>query len=481
MIRSRLSKSLDEDALKLTSSLEHDKYIFKYDILVDYAHVLGLLKVGLISREDAKRIFEALREVEKLGLEKLVGEDVHEAIESKVVEIAKESGMKMHTARSRNDEVATCLRLFAREKIIEILSELLELRKTFLEKAREYFDCIMPGFTHLQYAQPTKLSHYLIAYHDAIKRDFERGLEVFGRVNKSPLGGAAFASTPHKLDREYVADLLGFDGVVENSMDASASRDFLIESLFFSTSVMLDLSRFCEEIILWASEFNFVELPDEFSSSSSIMPQKKNPDVAEIIRAKAGKSVGYLASACTILKALPYAYNRDFQEMNSLLYVSMNECLLSVRTFRKMFSALKFKEEVMREKASKGLTLATDLADLLVKKGVPFRLSHKIVGSLVKKNKIPPKAEELVKEVESFGVKIEVLEEELKEWLDVEKSLERRKNIGGTAKEELERMIKEREREISEDEEKLKVLKSRIEERINFLMSEVERVCSGRE
>jgi len=319
----RRLKEMDKLAVKLTTSMDHDKYIFYYDILVDYAHVLTLYKSGIISREDLTKILRALKKVKEEGFEKLPkAEDVHEAIEKRVIEIAGNSGKKMHTGRSRNDEIATCLRLFARDKLLDLATSLLELRAVIIKKAEEN-DTIMPGFTHMQYAQPTRLSHYLIAYHDMFDREFERLLNCLKRVNLSPLGSAAFASTSFNLDRVYTASLLGFSGVVENSMDAVSSRDFLIESVFVAASTLLDLSRICEEIILWASEFNFIDLPDEYASISSIMPQKKNPDVAEILRAKAGKMIGYLTSAMSIYKALPFAYNRDFQEMNQILYHSL--------------------------------------------------------------------------------------------------------------------------------------------------------------
>ena len=316
MIRSRLSKEMDADALKLTTSMDFDWNIFQYDILVDYAHVLMLFKTGHLNENELRYIIKALKTVEKMGFDNLPkGEDVHEAIEAAVIELT-EFGKKMHTARSRNDEIATCLRLFARDKILEILSDLAELRSVLLKKASEYKDIVCRRLPDQKYAQPTKLSHHLIAYHDMVERDFQRFLDAFKRINKSPLGSAAFVSTSFNIDRNITAKLLGFEGLIENSMDAVASRDFLIEFVSCCSLLMLSFSRICEEIILWSSEFGFVELPDEFASSSSIMPQKKNPDVAEIIRAKAGRVIGNLTAVMAIYKALPFTYNRDFQHFH---------------------------------------------------------------------------------------------------------------------------------------------------------------------
>ncbi len=476
-VRSRLERDMDENALKLTSSMDFDEHIFHYDIIVDYAHVIMLEKQGIISRESARKILKALRKIEHEGFESLSKkfEDVHEAIEARVIEIAGGDGKRMHTARSRNDEIATCLRLFSRDRIIDILAEILNLRSVLLKKASEYRNAVMPGFTHLQYAQPTKLSHHMIAWHDMIWRDFERFVNAYSRVNLSPLGSSAFSGTSFPVDREFTAELLGFGGIVENSMDAVSSRDFLIECVFACSSLMLSFSRICEEIILWASEFGFVELPDEFASSSSIMPQKKNPDVAEIIRAKAGRIVGMLTSAMTIYKAMPFAYNRDFQEMNRVLFDVMNETLLSCRVLTGMIEKIEFNRDAMREKAGKGFSTATDLANLLVVKGVPFRTAHRIVGDLAKAGNHIPSAEKLKEVCMKHGVDAGIDEEELKRAMLPELSLERKTSPGGTSDENIRRMIESRAGAIRDDENRVAEMKKKINEAMERLYEMVKR------
>lgn len=475
-VRSRLEGRMNEDALKLTTSMDFDENIFQYDILVDYAHVIMLERSGIIGRDSAVKILRALREVERSGFESLSREyeDVHEAIEAKVIELAGDDGKKMHTARSRNDEVATCLRLFARDRILELLSALLELRSVLLRKAKENVNAVMPGFTHLQYAQPTKLSHHLLAYHDMIERDFQRLLDAFRRVNLSPLGSSAFAGTSFPVDRRLVADLLGFDGVVENAMDGVSSRDFLIESVFACTSLMLSFSRICEEIVLWASEFEFVTLPDEFASSSSIMPQKKNPDTAEIIRAKAGRMVGDLAGVMAIYKAMPFAYNRDFQEMNRVMFQAMNEALLAARVMAGLMDSVEFRTDVMGSKAGKGFSVATEIANLLVQKGVPFRTSHRIVGELAKRGIYRPDAETLMAIAREFGVEVEVTQEEVEAASIPELVVEQRESEGGTSERNILAMIEKRVGRIREDEVRITSIRARISESLKRLYEEVD-------
>lgn len=443
MLRSRLKEEMNKLAFEY--SLSKDEKIFYYDILVDIAHVLGLLKCGHISEGDARSIIKALIEVRDAGYNSLpTCEDVHEAIEYAVTK-KTEAGKKMHTARSRNDEVATCLRMFARDRLLSLAYSLLELREVLLKIAEENIDVIMPGFTHLQYAQPTKLSHHIIAYHDMLERDFKRVVEVFRRVNLCPLGCSAFASTSFKLDRFYVAELLGFDGIVENCCDGVSSRDFLIESVFVATSVMLSLSRIAEEIVLWCSEFNFIELPDEFASTSSVMPQKKNPDIAELIRARTGKLIGNLTAVATIYKAMPFTYNRDFQEMNNILFESLEIAEKSVIVMARMLEKIKFNKEIMLEKVFKNYTYATEVADSITKAGVPFRDSHKIVGRLIR-DRLELNAKNIKKVAKELGYDIEVKIE-----LDPEKIVEDRRNIGGTSKEEIERMINVRKEKLDND------------------------------
>ncbi len=470
VVRSRLKREMDRLALDFSSSLEQDKKIFYYDILVDLAHVLGLLKCGHISKEDAKAIIKALFEIRDEGYDSLPKdcEDVHEAIEAEVTRRTP-AGKKMHTARSRNDEVATCLRMFARDKLLSLAFSLLELRRVLLNIAEEHIDTVMPGFTHLQYAQPTVLAHWMLAYHDMIERDFERVMDAFERINSSPLGSAAFAGTSFELDRRYTAELLGFDDVVENSCDAVASRDFLIESVFVSASAMLSLSRIAEEIILWCSEFGFIELPDEYASSSSIMPQKKNPDIAELIRAKAGRVLGNLAGVMSIYKAMPLTYNRDFQEMNPIMFESLEDADVATILMARMLERIEFKREVMLEKALKGFANATEVADLITKKGVPFRDAHKIVGRLVAEG-LEFSAENIRNVAEDFGYSIQLSDDELK--FDAKNIVENRRNLGGTSKLEITRMIEERRKKLEDDRDALAKIIDRISQRLERLYEE---------
>ncbi|AAB90359.1 argininosuccinate lyase [Archaeoglobus fulgidus] len=473
---SRMKKGMDPKALKLSSSIEHDKNIFLYDILVDVAHVLTLKKGGYLSEEEAKEIILALKKVKDSGFrEDWPYEDVHEAIEAEVTKITPH-GAKMHTGRSRNDEVATCLRMFARDHLLNLAEAILNALDVLIKKA-EKSHFLMPGFTHLQYAQPTRLSHHLLAYHDMLSRDFERAIEAFRRVNKSPLGSAAFASTGYSLDRVYAARLLGFDGVVEHSEDAVASRDFVIESIFVAAEAMLSISRIAEEIVLFSSEFGFITLPDEFSSTSSIMPQKKNPDIAELLRANAGKIAGNLTSAMMIYKATPFSYNRDFQEMNPLLYESLKRTHLAVEVFASMMGKIKFNPEITERKASKGFATATELADMLVMKyGVPFRMAHRIVGRLAAKELERPTASDVNSAAKELGVEINVRDEDVLEALDVEKVVENRGNLGGTSKAEVERMIKARKSDLKDRKTLLRKLRGEVKMGLKMLYDEAKKL-----
>ncbi len=472
MLRSRMKKEMDKIALLFSTSIDHDENIFYYDILVDLAHVVTLHKSGYLSTHEAKEIIEALKKIRDSGFNPNWSyEDVHEAIEAEVTKITK-YGMKMHTGRSRNDEIATCLRMFARDYLLNIAEDIVELQKAVLSLTKK--DCIMPGFTHLQYAQPTRLSHHLLAYFDMLDRDFQRCIEAFKRANLSPLGSAAFASSPYSYDRHLAAHLLGFDGVVEHSEDAVATRDFSIESIFVATSLLMTLSRIAEEIILFSSEFNFIELPDEFSSTSSIMPQKKNPDIAELVRATAGRMIGNLTASLAIYKALPFSYNRDFQEMNSILYESLKKADLACQVMAGLLSKVEFKPEVLEKKAGSGFTAATQLADMLViKHNVPFRLAHRIVGRLAMEGKTSPTAEDLKEAAKEFGVEIDVKEEDVRDAIDLKKIVDSRKNVGGTSSEEVKRMISKREEKVVQNERKVKIFRDRIASKLQTLYREV--------
>lgn len=473
MLRNERLREMDEKAKKFSSSIEHDLHIFHYDILVDIAHVLNLLKGNYLSKKEALEIIEALNTVARSGYKSWDFEDVHEAIEAEVTKIT-EAGKKMHTGRSRNDEVATCLRMFARDHLLEIAEKLVALQSTILEIA-EKNDAIMPGFTHLQFAQPTRVSHHLLMFHDLFERDFERVLEVYRRVNKCPLGASAFAGTSYKIDREFVAKILGFDGILEHSEDAVASRDFLIDSIYVCTSIMLNISRIAEEIVIFAA-LGLIELPDEFASTSSIMPQKKNPDIAELLRAKAGKIIGNLISAATIYKATPFSYNRDFQEMNTILYDSMKITIENLDVFQRMISKLKFNEDLMKKKSVEGFAVATELADMLVIDfGIPFRVAHKILGRIAAK-KVAPSVQEIESVAKEFGFEIRIPEEKFAEAVDVEKAVERRQTIGGTKSSEVKRMLDFRKERLNRKRNKIKKIKRRIKIALDLMEKEVKKI-----
>lgn len=471
MFRKERLKEMDREALKFTSSIEHDENIFYYDVLVDVAHVLCLHRSGYLTNQEALEIINALKIVLKEAYSKEF-EDIHEAIEAKVTEITRE-GKRMHTGRSRNDEIATCLRLFARDNLLRIAEEILEVQGTILDLV-ERSDAIMPGFTHLQFAQPTRLSHHLLTYYELLENDFERTIEAFKRSNLCPLGSSAFASTSYNLDREFVARLLGFDGVLEHSEFAVSTRDFLIETIFSCAMTMLNVSRIAEELIIF-STLGFVEIPDEFSSTSSIMPQKKNPDVAELLRAKAGRVIGDLTSAMSIYKGLPFSYNRDFQEMNSILYDSMKTTISSLRVLSGMLRGIKFNKEALEAKATEGFSIATEIADMLVRDfRIPFRDAHRIVAKLVLKAEFNAKSVEKV--AKEFGYEIRVEEEKLMDAMDARKAVERRKIIGGTAKEEVTRMLKVRREKILKHRRQVLRLKRKIESKLRLLEKEVEKI-----
>ncbi|MEM1578252.1 MAG: argininosuccinate lyase [Archaeoglobaceae archaeon] len=473
MLRNERLREMDEKAKKFSSSIEHDLHIFYYDILVDIAHVLNLLKSNYLSKKEALEIIEALNTIAKTGYKKWDFEDIHEAIEAEITKVT-EAGKKIQTGRSRNDEVATCLRMFARDHLLEIAEKIVALQSTILEIA-EKNDLIMPGFTHLQFAQPTRVSHHLVMFHDLFERDFERVLEAYRRVNKCPLGASAFAGTSYNLDREFVAKILGFDGLLENSEDAVASRDFLIESIYVCTSIMLNVSRIAEEIVIFAA-LGLIELPDEFASTSSIMPQKKNPDIAELLRAKTGKLIGNLTSAATIYKATPFSYNRDFQEMNSILYESMKVTIESLEVFLRMLSKLKFNAELMRKKSVEGFAVATELADMLVRDfGIPFRVAHRIVGRIASKN-ATPSAQEIESIAKEFGYEIRIPEERFNEAMDVEKAVERRQTIGGTRGSEVKRMLDFRKEKLNGKRRKIKKMRRKIEIALEFMGKEVKKI-----
>lgn len=385
----RLGKGMTEDAATYTSSLEFDKYIFEADIKCNMAHTTMLAQEGIIEKETAEKILNALNELEKEGIGALdmdpSVEDIHMALENYVTEkVGKEAGF-MHTAKSRNDQVATDLRIVLRGKIKEIQEDILDFISGLANLAFQHTETVIIGYTHLQHAQPTTFGHHLMAYAHSLKRDYERLKDTYKRVNINPLGSAAMTTTSFPINREITTEILGFDSIMENSMDAVGSRDFIAETVFDLSMLVTTLSKICEEMVLWSThEFGLIEISDEFSSTSSIMPQKKNPDVAEIARAKTAVLYGELNIILTILKAIPYTYNRDLQEITPHLWNGVETAHSTLNIVKTMLLSVKINKERGLELAGANFATATDLADVIVReKQMPFRIAHKIVGRMV--------------------------------------------------------------------------------------------------
>jgi len=439
-----------QDVLEYLSSREADRRIFHSDLLVDRAHLLMLREQDLISREICSRIMAAIDDLMDEGPQALgPGEDVHEAIEASILQKVGPEGGRMHTGRSRNDEVATCIRLSLREEMLSLMVGQLGLLKTMLRLAEENVESVIPGFTHTQHAQPTTLAHHLLSHADAAARDLARLEEAYARVNQSPLGAAAFASTGFKIDRSLTARLLGFEGLVENSMDAVSTRDFILEVISDLAILMVNLSRLAEELVLWStSEFGYLELDNLYASTSSIMPQKKNPDTAELARSKSGSVLGSLVAALSISKALPMSYNRDLQEMTPHLWRAVDWTASTVRILDGCLSTLKFNKERLEKSSGAGFSTATEIADSLVRTtGMPFRTAHSIVGRIAASGGRPVLADLDRVALEMAGYEVSqkgFSQQDLERALDPRSNVALRANTGGPAPEETERMIKAR-------------------------------------
>ena len=362
------------------SSLAADERIFHADLAVDRAHVVMLAEQGIVDDDTAGDILQALDDVEDAGHGALPeGEDVHEAIESAVIDRVGPDGGKMHTARSRNDEVATCIRHRLREDVLDVVENTIALREALVNVATEHTETVMPGYTHLQPAQPTTVAHYLLSYEAAVARDTARLLDTYDRINQSPLGSAAFAGTPFDIDRERTAELLGFDSVMANSMDASAARDFLAETLSALATHATTLSGLAEDVIIFANK-GYVDLSDDYSSTSSIMPQKKNPDTLELVRGTAGDAVGDLTGLLTTLKGLPRAYNRDLQRAHGHAFDAVDAVANATDVAAGAVATATWNTEVLASEAADGFSTATGVADLLAMAGIPFRTAHEVVA-----------------------------------------------------------------------------------------------------
>ena len=389
MWQGRFKKEEDESVNDFNSSISFDSRMYREDITGSIAHARMLGNTGIIDRGESEKIIAGLKEIlcdiesGKLEFDPKA-EDIHMFVEQVLTERIGDAGKRLHTSRSRNDQVALDIRMYLRNQIDEVYALIKVLAKVIIEKAKANTKTVMPGYTHLQRAQPVTLAHQLLAYAQMLKRDCERLCDCRVRTNIMPLGSCALAGTTYPIDRQSVCDELGFDSVTQNSIDGVSDRDFVLELAFDLSTVMMHLSRFSEEIILWcSSEFGFMELDDAFATGSSIMPQKKNPDIAELVRGKTGRVYGSLTTLLTVMKGLPLAYNKDMQEDKEAIFDALDNTKLCLEIFTKMLDTATFKTDKMRSAAGFGFINATDCADYLVKKGMPFRQAYKIVGELV--------------------------------------------------------------------------------------------------
>lgn len=385
----RFTKETDRMVFDFNASIRFDRKLFRQDIEGSIAHVVMLEKQGILTAGEKDSIVKGLtgiREDVENGILEIdeTQEDIHSFVEACLIARIGDAGKKLHTGRSRNDQVALDMRLYTRERVLETDTLLKELLQALLDVMEKNLHTYMPGFTHLQKAQPTTLAHHYGAYFEMFKRDRGRLKDIFYRMNYCPLGAGALAGTTYPLDRVYTASLLGFEGPTLNSMDSVSDRDYLIEFLSALSTIMMHLSRFCEEIIIWNSnEYRFVEIDDAYSTGSSIMPQKKNPDIAELVRGKTGRVYGALTALLTTMKGIPLAYNKDMQEDKEMAFDAMDTVAQCLMLFTGMIKTMKFRDAIMAQSAMNGFTNATDAADYLVGKGVPFRDAHSIIGRLV--------------------------------------------------------------------------------------------------
>jgi argininosuccinate lyase len=443
----RFNEPTDEFVKIFGASIAFDKILALYDIQGSIAHATMLSEIDVLSSSELNEILKGLTKIKDEIVNDQFNwsidlEDVHMNIESRLIEICGESGKKIHTGRSRNDQVATDIRLYLRDQVLLINNELERLLSALLDLAEQEKETIMPGFTHLQAAQPISFGHHLLAYFEMFKRDRERLYDGFKRINTMPLGSAALAGTSYPINRDRTAELLGFERISLNSIDAVSDRDFAIEFVSSASLIMMHLSRFSEEIILWSSsQFDFISLPDSFSTGSSIMPQKKNPDVPELVRGKTGRVTGNLISLLTLMKSQPLAYNKDNQEDKEPLFDSVDTIFNCLHVFADMVPMIKSNKDNMYQSALKGFTTATDLADYLVKKGLAFRDAHDIVGKAVsygiKENK--DLNEFSLDELKSFN---KLIEKDVFDVISLEGSINARDHLGGTSIKQVSKAIK---------------------------------------
>lgn len=434
----RFNEPTDAFVQRFTASIQFDQRLYRHDIQGSIAHATMLETAGVLTSEERDQIIQGLNEVQadiEAGRQEwsIPLEDVHMNIESALTQKIGVTGKKLHTGRSRNDQVATDIRLWLRDEIDAISAELTRLQAGMIDLAAGEADTIMPGFTHLQTAQPVTFGHHLLAWNEMLERDFGRLQDCRKRVNQSPLGAAALAGTTYPIDRELTASLMGFEAPTRNSLDSVSDRDFAIEFCAFASILLTHMSRMSEELVLWTSaQFNFINLPDRFCTGSSIMPQKKNPDVPELVRGKTGRVNGHLISLLTLMKSQPLAYNKDNQEDKEPLFDAVDTVKDCLRAFADMIPAIESKKDSMLEAAKRGFSTATDLADYLVVKGVPFRDAHEIVGKSVAYGLETNKdlSEMSLEELQQFS---DVILDDVFDVLTLEGSVAARNHIGGTA------------------------------------------------
>ncbi len=474
----RLEDKMDTDAAEYTGSLEDDIRIFKAVIQINKAHTKMLEEKNIIEKKDSEKILQALSDLGEKKFENLKLkpdlEDIHMVIEEYVKDqVGEKVGGELHTAKSRNDQVSAAIRIVLRKELLDIQKLTTGLTQAMRKLAEDNLETIMPGYTHLQVAEPTTFAHYLSNYIQALLRNIERFDTTYNQTNQNPLGSCAFAGTSFNIDRETTSELLGFEKTLENTMDATGSRDFILQSLSNISLLMTDLSRLAEELILWNSnEFDMLKIPDEFSSTSSIMPQKKNPVIPEIVRAKCGQTVGNLVGGFEMMKNLPQAYNLDIQELTPLLWDSVDQAKSSLKVMTKLMKKLEPKPEKMRKNAERGYASLTELANSIVRKtDIPFRKSHQIVG------KLAAEAEEenkLLKELtiddlnnasqKVLNKKIDFTEEEFSEYLNLDNCVKKKKVEGGPSPEKMKKELSNFEEQIEDHEKTLEDRKDSLRE-----------------
>jgi argininosuccinate lyase len=451
----RFKKGTHKVAEKFSASIDFDQRLYKEDIQGSIAHATMLAEKGIILKKEADKIIKGLKQIEK---EIKTGkfpfreefEDIHLNIEKRLIEKIGEVGGKIHTARSRNDQIALDMRLYLRKEINEIISLINSIGVRLVELSEENIDAMIPLYTHIQRGQPILLSHQLMALYEMLKRDRARYTECLRRVNVMPLGAGAGAGTTFPIDRKLVAKLLDFPEVTSNSIDTVSDRDFIIEFISTSATLMMHLSRIAEEFVLWSTkEFDFVDLGDEFTTGSSIMPQKRNPDMAELIRGKTGRVYGNLVTILTIMKGLPFSYNRDMQEDKEPMFDTVDTVKSCLEVLTEMLQVIEFKHGNMKKALDEGFITATDVADYLSRKGMPFRQSHEVTGKIV--GYAEEKGRELLNlQLSEFQKFSNLFEEDLYDFITLNGSIESRKSYGGTAKKNVVKMIKLAKKEIAD-------------------------------